>query len=974
MKNKALLFYLICSLVLGVITFLVSITSSLEKLEFRSYDLLLKLKKDPPASDKIVQINIDDGSINQLGDWPWTRDIFADTLIRMKELGAASAVFDIEYISPAPLAVPKNIKNAISSKIYETELLANELVSSFPKIVDEGYSKQEVHDFANSVIDDYLYPTFTDLYDYIDTHATQNNDELFGKAVQFFENTWLTVNNLDLGYNNILQEDIDYIRNRMLNYSVEDSKNFVYNDNEFTFRDTYDGKDKGFTPALHTLIKRAKGVGFTNSNVDSDGTRRRMELLYEYNGKYLGQLVFAPLLNILDANELVRTKNKLIIKNAKDLENGGRKDITIPLDEHGRMLINWQHEKDSDNADNWFGFNYTAVSSIYHLKLLEENIINNFNLILDSNPSDLSNYFIFYDDEGYVLPYETEIDELLAFYNQCSDYKSYLLSKCTGYDENNNPIDGITTDEYEEYFSLRKDFFTAAKEFCNQNYLEYILSTQEFKSELQKNNTVDIFNQITENVTSYIANFDILNRILNGKYCVVGMTAASTTDIGATPFTKQYANVGIHSNIMNTILTQSFIKVYPWYFAFAVSFLVSLLLGILLFKSSNTKHNLVSGVSRIIIILIFVILFVYFDIYMPIVVNVLGYLVLDFIIGLAFRYLSSSKEKRYITAIASSFANKDTVEQLRKNPELFNTKGLKKHITVLFSDVQKFSTLSEKLGKIYGDEAPNKLVEILNEYLGDMSNEILKNNGNIDKYEGDAIISMFGAPDPGNLYEKDGWAYQCLDAAVKMKKCEEEFNKTHSYLFEPVEVTNPDGSKELVQLSPLQTRIGINSGEAFVGLMGSKTATFSKLNYTMMGDTVNLASRLEGANKAYKSWIMCSEDTWNLANSGQNEGKLVARKLDKIRVVGRSTPVQLYNIIGFTNELTIAQREEIDIFHAGLEKYEKRDFVNAGKLFMQANAIGEGDPTAFIFAERCKHYIENGVPENWDGVMNLTEK
>ncbi|MCR4734726.1 MAG: CHASE2 domain-containing protein [Treponema sp.] len=974
MKSKNLIFYLVCSLLVAAIAFVLSVTNSLEKLEFRSYDLLLKFKKDPPASDKIVQINIDDGSINQLGDWPWTRDIFADTLIRMKELGAASAVFDIEYISPAPLAVPKNIKNTISSKIYETELLTNDLVRSFPQVVDAGYSNSEIHDFADQLINDYLYPTYSDLYDYIDTHATQNNDELFGQAVQFFENTWLTVNNLDLGYHNITQEDVDYIRNRMLNYSIEDEQNFVYIDNEYTFRDTYDGKDKGFTPALHTLIKRAKGVGFTNSNVDSDGTRRRMELLYEYNGKYLGQLVFAPLLDILDSKELVRTKNKLIVKNAKDFATGGRKDITIPLDEHGRMLINWQHEKDSENSDNWFGFNYTAVSSIYHLKLLEENIIRNFELILDSNPSDSANYFIFYDDEGYALPYVAEINELVNFYNFCDSYKEHLLSKCTGYDIDGNPIDGITSDQYAEYFDLRNQFFQRAAEFCDKKYIDQIIARDSFYNDVQKKNTIDVFNQITENIESYNENFKLLKNGLDGKYCVVGMTAASTTDIGATPFTKQYANVGIHSNIMNTILTESFITVYPWYIAFAVSFIVSLLLGIILCKSSNSIHNLVGSGVRILVMLAFGILFVVFDIYIPMVLNVVFFLLIDFFAGLIFRYLSSSKEKRYITAIASSFANKDTVEQLRKNPELFNTKGLKKHITVLFSDVQKFSTLSEKLGKIYGDEAPNKLVEILNEYLGDMSNEILKNNGNIDKYEGDAIISMFGAPDPGNLYEKDGWAYQCLDAAVKMKKCEEEFNKTHSYLFEPVEVQTANGGTEIVQLAPLQTRIGINSGEAYVGLMGSKTATFSKLNYTMMGDTVNLASRLEGANKAYKSWIMCSDATWDLANSGVNEGKLVARKLDKIRVVGRSTPVQLYNILGFTNEMTIAQREEIEIFHAGLEKYEKRDFVNAGKLFMQANSIGDGDPTAFIFAERCKYYIENGVPDNWDGVMNLTEK
>ena len=255
-----------------------------------------------------------------------------------------------------------------------------------------------------------------------------------------------------------------------------------------------------------------------------------------------------------------------------------------------------------------------------------------------------------------------------------------------------------------------------------------------------------------------------------------------------------------------------------------------------------------------------------------------------------------------------------------------------------------------------------------------MSNEILRNNGNIDKYEGDAIISMFGAPDPMNSRTAEEWAYLCLDSAIRMKKVELEFNETHQTLFEQKQIILPDGKQELIQLKPLQTRIGVNSGEAFVGLMGSKTESFSKLNYTMIGDTVNLASRLEGVNKVYGSWIMCSDDTWKMADSGIHKGAIAAKRLDKVRVVGRSTPVQLYSIVGFSNELTQNQKEEIDIFHAALDKYLKLDFANAGKLFMEANKLCKDDLTALVFADRCKNFIENGVEKDWDGVINMTSK
>ena len=168
----------------------------------------------------------------------------------------------------------------------------------------------------------------------------------------------------------------------------------------------------------------------------------------------------------------------------------------------------------------------------------------------------------------------------------------------------------------------------------------------------------------------------------------------------------------------------------------------------------------------------------------------------------------------------------------------------------------------------------------------------------------------------------------------------------------------------------LKTRIGINTGNMVVGNMGTE----NKMNYTIMGNDVNLASRLEGVNKAYVSWIICSEQTWNEANSGSHKDEIVVRRLDKVRVVGINKPVQLYNIIGFRDEVSREQLASIDIFHAALDKYLAKDFVNAGKLFIQAANEYNNDETALIFAERCKTYIQKGVSEKWDGVLNMTSK
>ena len=986
MKHKSLIINLLFSTVLAGIIGVLCIFNIFEKLDLRLYDGLLHLTKEPPMSEKIMVVAISDEDIDNLGEWPWSRDIIADVLIRLKELGAAAGIFDIEYISKSAKAVASDAINNVNGKISETEAWAVDLMHAVPTALQQGYAVEDAHDLADSYISDYLYPIYDDLYDYVKNNIAFDNDDYFAKAIQFFGNTYLTVNILDLNYSTITSSDINFIRNNMLLSKVEDPKNYTLTDNDYNFHETYPDEKKGFTPALNLFMRGAKGVGFTNSNIDSDGIRRRNELFYEYDGKYLGQLAFGPLMDILEITEFERTKNALILKDAFFPGETEPSDVKIPLDEHGKMLINWQHEgakENSLNKNEIYGCNAIYVYPLLQLDRLENALIKNMHVLFgEDGDSDSSNDMpVIFDNEGMPLSYYGALASLIDYYNEIKDFKTELLECCTGKDDNGVPYDGLLDIDYENYYNKRNDFFAQVKEFGKTNYFSEI---QDFVDENPDSIYADkdllnvfseMFSVINQNVNDYLELLDYYKKEVSGKYCLFGQTAASTTDIGANPFAKQYINVFIHANIMNTILTRNFITPLPWYIGLVVCYVFFLIMALVLSKASGSVKNLVSGLATLLIICAFLSILPLFQIWIPMVGGVIFYSILDFIAGVGYRYVISSREKRFITEIAASFANKDTVAQLRANPDAFKTEGQKKCITALFSDIQKFSTLSESIGKIYKEEGPNKLIEILNEYLGSMSNEILRNSGNIDKYEGDAIISMFGAPDPLGTHTPEEWSYLCLDSAIRMKKAEVIFNETHKDMFNPIEIENDNGEKETIQLKPLQTRIGINSGEAFVGLMGSKTEQFSKLNYTMIGDTVNLASRLEGVNKVYGTWIMCSEDTWNMANTGANQGKITVRRLDKVRVVGRSTPVQLYNVVGFTEELTKLENEELELFDKALDYYLVKEFTAAGKMFVKASKmLPNGDPTALVFAERCKNYIKKGVADDWDGVMNMTSK
>ncbi|MCR4632167.1 MAG: CHASE2 domain-containing protein [Treponema sp.] len=974
MKKKNFVITTFITALIKIIIFLVFGTlcffNIFQKLDYRLYDSLSQLRKEPPLDENIMLVKIDDVSINDLGEWPWTRDVIADALLRMKELGTESAIFDIEYISPSKNGIAPNAEAKVSSKIFDTQDEVAVLIDQFSNAIANGYySINDVTELSGEMLNENVYPIFEDLNDYIVNNMSRNNDEYFAQCLQFFGKSYLTINHGDLGYP-VTRDDVDYIENRFLQLDVNDPKYLINIGNDITAKEA--DEVTGFTPALHSLLTRSYGANFTNSVIDNDGVRRRMELLFEHDNHYIPQLAFGPYLDLVGSHKLSRKNNELIVHDATNPYTGVTGDIKIPLDNYGRMLIDWRRGSIGKQLENP---NLKFFKSESFVKLI--NLDRNENAIFETLNNIWSQPII--ADDGFVMDYVNDTQALLEQYISISIMKDDLLAKCTGFNLDNSVIDGISQEEYDEYFALRNAFYENVQTFINTDYVAGILERLDELSELYdddiineyKTNLPYDFNFLKVEFEDFYEELNQLKNVFNGAYCIIGNTATSTTDLGATPFEKKFENVAIHANVLNTLLTESFITVIPWHYGFILAAALAFLM-LVLSAMPNLWQNLLAFIFYLTYCLVWGGLFVYSVYYIPFI-GTIFYLAADLLGCLAYRFYQSVKEKQFITQIAASFANKDTVEELRRNPDAFKTEGQKKTITALFSDVQKFSTLSESIGKMYGDEGPNKLIEILNEYLGQMSDEILNNGGNIDKYEGDAIISMFGAPDPMNTHTPAEWAYLCLDSAIKMKEVEVEFNHIHKELFVPKEIVTPKG-KELIQLKPLQTRIGVNSGEAFVGLMGSKTETFSKLNYTMIGDTVNLASRLEGVNKAYNSWIMCSDATWNLANSGENANKLVARRLDQVRVVGRSTPVQLYNIIGFTSKLSSSEKEKIDIFHAGLDKYLARDFIGAGKLFMQANAIEGGDPTSLVFADRCKKFIEDGIPENWDGVINMTSK
>ncbi len=291
----------------------------------------------------------------------------------------------------------------------------------------------------------------------------------------------------------------------------------------------------------------------------------------------------------------------------------------------------------------------------------------------------------------------------------------------------------------------------------------------------------------------------------------------------------------------------------------------------------------------------------------------------------------------YVRSVFKHYLAENVVETVLQEADALTFGGQKKHLTVLFSDIRSFTTYSEKY-------SPEEVVSILGEYLTEMVDVILKYGGMLDKFVGDEIMAVFGAPH----YFDDHAERACLTAL--------EMIRTLDKLKEKWEAEGRDS---------FDIGIGINTGDMIVGNLGSKQI----FDYTVIGDAVNLGARLEGINKVYPTvnHIIISEYTKN-----EISDNLVTRELDSVRVKGKKKPVAIFELVG-EREVMVYPEEFLMHYHRGLELYKRREWERAIDEFKQALQHRD-DEISKMYIKRCKHFIKYPPAEDWDGVFTLKTK
>jgi adenylate cyclase len=419
--------------------------------------------------------------------------------------------------------------------------------------------------------------------------------------------------------------------------------------------------------------------------------------------------------------------------------------------------------------------------------------------------------------------------------------------------------------------------------------------------------------------------------VLKDRYVFFGFAAPGLKDLRPSAVQGTYPGMEIHATLLDNLLSGDFLRPLPWAAAGALILLLAAAAGLAAsFASGAGRSALLYAVA---LPLAPALSLGSYELgwWLPLVAAELG-VALSLVGSSLVNYLTEGRQKRYLKSAFKQYLSPTVIEQLIAHPERLKLGGERRELSIYFSDLQGFTTLSEML-------TPEELTKLLNEYLSAMTEIIQEEGGTIDKYEGDAIIAFWNAP-----LEQADHALRGVRAALRCQAS--------------LAALRP-GFRERVG-KDLHMRIGMNSGPAVVGNMGSRT----RFDYTMLGDAVNLAARLEGVNKQFRTYTMISAATLQ-----KLEGAFPARELARVAVVGRKEAVTVHE--PFLPEAYAAARPLLESFAEGLRAFYAGSFGEAERLFARTAAA---DPPAAAYQEKCRELAAAAAPEAWNGVWIMTSK
>ena len=761
---------------------------------------------------------------------------------------------------------------------------------------------------------------------------------------------------------------------------------------------------------VDVLIEKSAGVYFFQSEPDPDGLQRRFPLLVLYGNRLFPAASLAMALRhygvSFDSVEIEPGKYLRFDINP-ELDDFGRSEIHIPINEKGQMVVNWAgpwKDKETGKFDmmhypyrmlkefqeieylNYvmaeykklanisFGGNIKAAfkPAVASIKAGKKDIMGVAKKLL---PMSMAEKWIKQNPNGTAAEFKKlppfMFDEIK---NNNIIANAFLDSTKTDDPSLDDLIasgsvsfkTGIDDYEFTSVKQLQLDLEDANKGSSNDATKKALKKARANLGLLERNfliiSNLNRNNMIDEQRPMYF-HFDPKNKRLavgtdknkrslvpfefTGKKLYYGLTAAGTSDLNPMPFDPRYPMVGLHANALNTILDNRIIhEISKGWIA-----VVILVLGILLAFGVPALSPAMGGLATIVVVAgytwlsfwLFSNKFIWIDMVGPLSTMAIGYLGIT-----VYNYIQEEKNKQFLKESFGTYVSPELIDQMYESGEEPSLGGEEGYHTAFFTDIQSFSAFSEKL-------TASELVFLLNQYLTDMTDVLLENNGTLDKYIGDAIVAFYGAP----IEIKDHEYLSCI-TAIKMQESLDLLRQSWQ--------AEGDRWPEIVH--HMQNRIGISSGQMVTGNMGSA----ARMNYTMMGDNVNTAARLESSAKQYGVYIQIANSTYEPVKD-----RMVVRDLDNVRVMGKNEPVKVWELISEVGKEPEKYKKILPAYHEALELYKNQEWDKATEAFKASDSLedmfsGRKTNPSRIYIPRCEHFMANPPGDDWDGVWTLTSK
>ncbi len=882
----------------------------LDRLEWIALDQQFRHARAMPVDRRIVLITISDRDLAQFGRWPWPRDVQAALVAVPCQLGASAILVDLEYLEPQPLRadLPPDADMLIGPD-EGPELLeavhADGVLAAALRRCGRAYLAFH-YTHAPARRDPQLERWRSRIRTWLAAHR-QDADEPFGALARA---VWAA--------HTARPFEIDSPQRRAMFAALRElvSRHATRQKRWPVRLDAVRDVARpvaDVVPVYAPQARAAAGCGFVNFEPDRDGVVRRLQLLVREGDVVYTQLALRLAVDVLGIDPAQTRSGPGWI----ELPRADGTRLHIKLDSAGRMLLPWTTEP----------FDRIPSRAILAVDENRRRIATNRRILLEWLAGALADP---------AMPGHEEAARLVSAVRRLR--AQLARAEQLGRDELVHALRTMLTPIERQLAQQER----AARDWVRrtlQSATQPAARNAQLRAVADRFRQIDVLRRRNREIEHTIENaLEQLRPRLAGRICLIGYTATSLADIKPTPTSPASPGVLAHANLLNGLLTGRLVQAAPP----GVNAAATLVMGLLATAASLGRRPRTAFWSVLGLLLAYGLLagWLVFDrgsIAVAVVAPLLAAGSSHLAIALH-HYFFVDRERRALASALSQFTAREIAEKVAEDPALCRRVELR-DVTPMFTDLRGFTALAERLG-------PQATQQLLNVCLGELTDVLLRHRALVNKFLGDGVFAFWNAV----ILPADDHASRACAAALELLEAIERLRRS-----------DRDGAR----LQALHLRVGIATGQAIVGPCGSP----QKYDYTCIGDAVNVAARLESANRFFGTQVLVNDQTRQAAGA-----QFAFRSLGGVRVKGRHQPVPVYELLGRTPEIDPAAIEYAQAFAAAVQTFQQRDFAQAESAFRRLLAQRRGDLAARLYLEQARRWRHAAPPRDWPGVLELTEK